>query len=230
MEEITQYMEEHCLLQAMHLNRSSFDNLHILQFNNWFANHIRDAKAIDPKLAALARGPTWDVTDVQNQRVHIWYEEKIAQQQRNSSVCLEAFEQNEEIKQLYYGYIEEIWELDYVDFKFPLFCCHWVQKNQVNPNDNGHTTVNLNRVAYKNEQFIPANLFHQVFYIVDPSNKNIHVVMPSKRSIIGVDVVISEEDYNNIDDTSHPFCSFDVRDEDEVLPESPHIRNQCLEV
>jgi hypothetical protein len=88
--------------------------------------------------------------------------------------------------------------------------------------------MNLDRLAYKNEPLISANLVHQVFYS-QPEEKR-HVVMPSKRSIIGVDVVISEEDYNNIDDTSHPFCSFDVRDEDEVLPESPHIRNQCLEV
>jgi hypothetical protein len=40
---------------------------------------------------------------------------------QNSGVCLEALEQNEEeeIRQLYYRCIEEIWELDYVDFKFP---------------------------------------------------------------------------------------------------------------
>ena len=30
-------------------------------------------------------------------------------------------------KDTYYGYIEEIWELDYGrDFKFPLFRCKWV--------------------------------------------------------------------------------------------------------
>jgi hypothetical protein len=110
-------------------------------------------------------------------------------------------EQNEEIRQLHYGYIEIIRELDYVDVKFPLFLCRWVQKNQVNPNDNGHTTINLDHVAYKDNAFIPANLVHQVFYIVDPRNKNTHVFMSSKRSIIGVDGVISEEDYNNIDTT-----------------------------
>ena len=94
-----------------------------------------------------------------------------------------------------------------MDFKFPLFRCQWVAKNQVRPDDDGHTTVNLKTVAYKNDPFIPANLVHQVFYIVDPKNKRRHVVMPSKRSIIGVDGVISEEDYNQIDVVTGPLCS-----------------------
>jgi hypothetical protein len=53
--------------------------------------------------------------------------------------------------------------------------------------------------------------------------------MPSKRSIIGVDSVISEEDYNNIDETHGPSCSLQQREQDEVIPESPHIRDQHLE-
>ena len=129
-------------------------------------------------------------------------------------------------KKLYYGYIEEIWELDYVDFKFPLFCCRWVSKHHVNPNDSGHTTVNLDRVGYKDEPFIPANLVHQVFYIKDLKNKKRHVVMPSKRTIIGVDGVINEDDYNKIDDITGPSCSVKRRDQDEVLPEEPYVRDQ----
>lgn len=133
MEEITQYMEEHIVvLQAMHPNRSSVGNLHISQFNNWFSNHIRDAEAIDPKVAALARRPTWEVRKFQMYKINGYTfgtRKKDSTTTTNSGVCLEAFEENEEIKQLYYGYIEEIWELDYVDFKFPLFHCHWVQNN-----------------------------------------------------------------------------------------------------
>ena len=87
-------------------------------------------------------------------------------------------------KKSFYGYIEEIWELDYVDFKFALFRCQWVSNSQVNLADSGQITVNLERVAYKYEPFVPANLVHQVFYIVDPKNKNRHVVLPSKRSIM----------------------------------------------
>ena len=59
--------------------------------------------------------------------------------------------------------------------------------------DKGQITVNLEHVAYKDEPFVPANLVHQVFYIIDPKNKNRHVVLPSKRSIMGVDGVDSEK-------------------------------------
>ena len=95
------------------------------------------------------------------------------------------------------------------------------------PDDDGHTTVNLTTVAYKNDPFVPANLVHQVFYIVDPKNKRRHIVMPSKRSIIGVDGVISEEDYNQMDIVPGPLCSIKQRDQDEVLPEHPYIRDEA---
>ena len=95
------------------------------------------------------------------------------------------------------------------------------------PDDDGHTTVNLTTVAYKNDPFIPTNLVHQVFYIVDPKNKRRHVVMPSKRSIIGVDGVISEEDYNQIDVVPGPLCSNKQRDQDEVLLEESFIRDEA---
>jgi hypothetical protein len=29
-------------------------------------------------------------------------------------------------KNMYYGQIQEIWELDFQGFKIPLFCCNWV--------------------------------------------------------------------------------------------------------
>ena len=87
-----------------------------------------------------------------------------------------------------------------MDFQVPLFRCRWVNKNSVKPDDDGCTTVNLDRlIPSDNEPFILAQLVHQVFYIVDPKNENKHVVMESKRSIVGVDGVISEEEYNRIE-------------------------------
>ena len=38
----------------------------------------------------------------------------------------------------------------------------------------------------------------------------------------GVDGVISEKDYNKIDDISGPSCSITHRDENEVVPEEPY--------
>jgi len=231
MDEVTAYMDEHvAFLEAMHPNRRSVYNLHRALFNNWFKERLRDVETSNPKVGILATGPTWEVRTFQGYQINGYTfatrKKDSTTTTQNSGVCLEAEEANGQ-KKLYYGYIEEIWELDYVDFKFPLFRCQWVAKNQVRPDDDGHTTVNLNTVAYKNDPFIPANLVHQVYYIVDPKNKRRHVVMPSKRSIIGVDGVISEEDYNKIDVVPGPSCSIKQRDQDEVLPEEPYIRDEA---
>jgi hypothetical protein len=45
---------------------------------------------------------------------------------QNSGIRIDAH--NNEKKDTYYGYIEEIWELDYRPFlKVPLFRCQWVK-------------------------------------------------------------------------------------------------------
>ena len=111
-----------------------------------------------------------------------------------------------------------------MDCRFALFHCQWVSNHQVNLANSGHITVNLDRVAYKDDPFVPANLVHQVFYIVDPKNKNRHVVLPSKRSIMGVDGVDSAKDYNNIDVIPSAFYSVSQTYEDESLPDKPYMR------
>ena len=46
---------------------------------------------------------------------------------KNSGVRFDATDDNGQ-KDTYYGYIEEIWELDYgPTFKVPLFRCKWVK-------------------------------------------------------------------------------------------------------
>ena len=51
--------------------------------------------------------------------------------------------------------IEEIWELDYSQFRVLVFKCHWVNGNiGVHADQLGFTLVDLNKVAYKVEPFI----------------------------------------------------------------------------
>ena len=53
-------------------------------------------------------------------------------------------------KETFYGYIEEIWELDYCpNFKVPLFRCQWVKLT-------GVTKVDLNNLGYRDEPFVLA--------------------------------------------------------------------------
>ena len=58
---------------------------------------------------------------------------------------------------LYFGVIEEIWELNYVKFIACVFKCKWVDNNiGVRTDGFGFTLVDLKKLAYQNEPFIMA--------------------------------------------------------------------------
>ncbi|KAL8512194.1 hypothetical protein ACS0TY_018595 [Phlomoides rotata] len=47
---------------------------------------------------------------------------------------------------MYYGYIQEIWELQYHDLRFPLFKCVWMDnKSGIKVDGLGFTLVNLKK-------------------------------------------------------------------------------------
>ena len=57
----------------------------------------------------------------------------------------------------YFGFIEEIWELNYVKFIVCVFKCKWVDSNtNVRVDDVGFTLVDLKKFAYQNDPFIMA--------------------------------------------------------------------------
>ena len=57
----------------------------------------------------------------------------------------------------YYGVIEDIWELDYGEFRVPFFKCKWVNGNTgVCKDKMGFTLVDLKKVGYKDDPFIMA--------------------------------------------------------------------------
>src|SRR5512135_2402032 len=85
---------------------------------------------------------------------------------------------------MYYGAIEDIWELHYGPLKVPLFRCQWVRLTGggVTIDDTGMTTVDLNKVGYSDEPFVLANDVTQVFYVKEgkkgkgPDEPKRHVV------------------------------------------------------
>ena len=57
----------------------------------------------------------------------------------------------------YFGFIEEIWELNYVKFIVCVFKCKWVDSNtSARTDDVGFTLVDLKKLAYHNDPFIMA--------------------------------------------------------------------------
>lgn len=127
---------------------------------------------------------------------------------------------------VFYGVIQEIWELDYHSFRIPVFKCDWVEHNNgIKVDDLGFTLVNLNRIGFKSDSFILGSQAKQVFYIQDPQDPIWSVVLatPSREYFEHSD----ELDENLI----HHQCftkglpSMNVEDKDESEP--PCIREDC---
>jgi len=92
----------------------------------------------------------------------------------------------------YYGVVEEIWKVDYVKFRVPVFKCKWVDSNTgVHVDDLGFTLVDLAKIGYKEDPFIMAYQAKQVFYVKDPSNERWSVVIQWRN----------EPDIDNHDDS-----------------------------
>jgi hypothetical protein len=153
--------------------------------------------------------------------IHFTWSPKIKKStNQNSGVRFDTANDNG-TKDTYYGYIEEIWELDYgPSFKVPLFWCKWVKliggKVKVDQ-QYGITTVDLNNLGYRDEPFVLANKVAQIFYVKDMSTKprkrkdkktntshnepKRHIILLGKRIIVGVeDRTDMSEDYNKFDE------------------------------
>ncbi|KAK4258088.1 hypothetical protein QN277_007585 [Acacia crassicarpa] len=126
----------------------------------------------------------------------------------------------------YYGIIEEIWEVDYVKIRFPIFKCKWVDVNNgVRIDRLGFTLVDVNGRSFGDKPFIMADQAQQVFYIIDQENKMWSVALQGKR-VIDID----EENSNYGIPKSTPFSRGlpDMNEEDEADNE-PSIRSDHQE-
>jgi len=142
----------------------------------------------------LARGPifdviTWSWYDINKLSFYTITEDQKSIVQ-NSGVTLEAesmhFASSKDNNHVmatisYYRVIEEIWEVDYVKFRVPLFKCKWVDSNTgVHVDDFNFTLVDLAKIGYKEDPFIMAYQAKQVFYVKDPCNERWSVVIQGK--------------------------------------------------
>jgi len=115
------------------------------------------------------------------------------------------------MKSLYYGQIEEIWELTCPDFRIPILKCRWVSggKKGIKIDQYGFTTVDLDHVGYREEPFVLADQVSQVFCVTDTIKKERQVVLPGKRRLIGDQNAINEEEFKQFDEIPH-FGTFVV--------------------
>jgi hypothetical protein len=136
---------------------------------------------------------------------------------QNSGVRCEAIDDKTGHTITYFGFIEDIWELDYGTFIISVFRCQCVEDKHVTIDKYGVRVLDLNKTGYKDDPWILANRAAQVFYakqiIPDNEKKSTdklkHVVFPGKQQAIGVDGVSDMEDFNQFNDMSlfidHPI-------------------------
>ena len=210
---------------------------HMATFGGWLQTHLMNNTTVGDELYLLARTPSSTVLTFQGYEINGNTFYTIAQDKKstnqNSGVRFDATNTNRK-KDTYYGYIEEIWELDYGrDFKVPLFRCKWVNLTgggvKVDP-QYGMTTVDLNNLGYTDEPFVLANDVAQVFYVKDMSTKprkrkdkeantsydepKRHIVLSGKRNIVGVeDKTDMSEDYEKF----HEIPPFTVKTDPSIL-------------
>jgi hypothetical protein len=152
----------------------------------------------------LARGHIFTVMTYQGYDIngYTFYTEQQDKKStyQNSGVHIDAYDATGQDKNMYYGQIQEIWELDFHDFKIPLFCCNWVDGiNGVVQDKYGFISVDLNHQGYMSEPFVLAKHIAQVFYVPDTTNKRLKVFIPGKWWIIRVDNAVDEEEGDQFD-------------------------------
>ncbi|XP_074301607.1 uncharacterized protein LOC141633009 [Silene latifolia] len=220
-EEVHPYLTEHLdllKLQNPHKRDDWLLNEHSRTFAGWFKGKVMSELStqshnVSANLRWLAYGHKSNITSFEGYDINgfCFYtsrqDEKSTMQ--NSGVTLLASSEEYvgkgkdpvDITRAYYGKNEDIWELEYVTFSVPLFRCKWVDCDKgVTVDDMGFILVNFNVVGHIHEPFILASQAKQVFYIEDPLDKRSFVVRYGKRHILGVDGVVDEEEYDQLDE------------------------------
>jgi hypothetical protein len=107
-------------------------------------------------------------------------------------------------KNAYYGYIEEIWEVNYgISLQISVFKCQWVKHpHGIEVHEYGFTIIELRNVGHKDEPSVLALTVAQVFYILDPKDEKKHIIVPAKQQVVGVDNMEDEKEYNQFDEVT----------------------------
>ncbi|XP_057249394.1 uncharacterized protein LOC125495744 [Beta vulgaris subsp. vulgaris] len=113
----------------------------------------------------------------------------------------------------YYGVIEEIIELDFwSQFSVVLFKCQWFLANV---DEFGLTFVNFKKKCSQSDPFVLASQVHQVFYVQDPQEHDIHYVMQRvPRDLFDFEEAMNEETYweEAIDSSGSDIPNVDASD------------------
>ena len=196
---------------------------HSRTFMPWFKDEVFKDSTESETLTWLAAGLKFDVISCTAYEVNncIFYTKSMDEKStvQNSGVTLEAesmqFSTSKDTNPVlgsmaYYGFIEEIWEIDYTKFSVPVFKCKWVDnKSGVKIDESGFTLVDFRKIGYRDEPFIMVQQASQVFYVKDPTSEHWYVVLHDKKQGETID------DIENGDPRS--FTPMIINKDDDVL-------------
>jgi len=75
----------------------------------------------------------------------------------HKTVVFDALDSETGEETTYFGYVEDIWELDYGTFQILVFRCQWVEGKHVTVDNYGVRVLDLSKVGYKDDLWIMAN-------------------------------------------------------------------------
>ncbi|XP_074377184.1 uncharacterized protein LOC141718704 [Apium graveolens] len=181
--------EHHTLVQKDDkLKRYKRERMHTTDFQKWLKYVVQKRDGISLEFSSLARGPLHSAKrftgyNVNGYRFHNKLRDSRCTTQ-NSGVFLTALttsfasakDKNPIVGDVgYYGAIEEIIKVDYWGaVSVVLFRCCWYQKAG---DYYGLARVNFSRLCQKEDPCVLATQVQQVFYIEDPTEKNLQFVL-----------------------------------------------------
>jgi hypothetical protein len=112
-------------------------------------------------IKGLTSGPSCQVTTWQTYEISGFtfctkYKDKRSMSQ-NSGVRCEVIDDEASETITYFGFIEDIWELDYGTFNILVFRCQWVEDKHIMIDKYGVRVLDLSKVGYKDDLWILAN-------------------------------------------------------------------------
>ena len=183
---------------------------HNSSFTRWFKqSQLVAAKSKMPStedeklIYTLSQGPgqnvrTYQGYDISGYRFSTEDKDRSSENQNSGVTMLSYGDDETNVKERFFGRIEEIWELNYCgEVVVPMFRVRWAKN--VKKEGRYFTTMVIpdaksKNATAKNEPWVLASQVDQCFFITDPSRPSRVVVRRGKRSIIGMQGDANEED------------------------------------
>ncbi|KAK1626767.1 hypothetical protein QYE76_001082 [Lolium multiflorum] len=182
---------------------------HNSSFTRWFkqtqlveAQRERPSTEDEKLIYTLSQGPghnvrTYQGYDINGYRFYTEEKDRNSENQNSGVTMLSYADDETNVKERFFGRIEEIWELNYCGETVPMFHVRWAKK--VEKEGRYFTTMVIpdaksKNASAKNEPWVLGSQVDQCFFITDPSRPSRVVVRRGKRSIIGMQGDANEED------------------------------------